>query len=302
MKIINDLKQFKKEDYCNFKNEVVAELEAIDFVRSIYQFGTVRHPGISDLDLLIIFADDVDYVTARNQIYNLIMSFENASYLIFHSPIFISVQDVKYAKIFHTMENLKCLYGHEFDFSDKTEFNNILSNYWNLYFYQVFLELFAKKQSSKRFFLLVINNVTKTLQYNDLYLGTDLSARLFVTVEELREKCMKDIDSDISLEAEHLLMEAYRVMCEHEGALNKHISHELCVVCDLLNRKIFIASNKIKIINFKFLKIFLLPVRFFLFRKEYSRIIKKECKGNGLSKKEFLKIRQRVGAMKFLGL
>ena len=44
--------------YTSSIEQVVAELSNRPDVVSIYQVGSVKHPGISDVDLRVVFADD----------------------------------------------------------------------------------------------------------------------------------------------------------------------------------------------------------------------------------------------------
>lgn len=54
-------KRLTREDYKRASHRMVNRLSEIDGVRTIYQVGSVRHPGISDLDLLVVFDNEAVY-------------------------------------------------------------------------------------------------------------------------------------------------------------------------------------------------------------------------------------------------
>ncbi|WP_456439459.1 hypothetical protein [Psychroserpens sp.] len=61
MKIIDIPKEYALEDYNNAMNRQVECFAKIDEVKSVYQIGGVSTPGISDIDLVVVFEDDYNF-------------------------------------------------------------------------------------------------------------------------------------------------------------------------------------------------------------------------------------------------
>jgi hypothetical protein len=58
MKLIDLPRSCEKQLYCSTVDKIVTRLSTQPYVDAIYQVGNVRHPGISDIDLLVVVHDD----------------------------------------------------------------------------------------------------------------------------------------------------------------------------------------------------------------------------------------------------
>ena len=85
-------------------------LKTISGVSSIYQIGSVTTPGISDIDLLVIFKDNFyffeDMMKDNNEI---------EKYLFTHKSYGINIHNFKQSTKFTFFHNYKILYGKEYD-------------------------------------------------------------------------------------------------------------------------------------------------------------------------------------------
>ena len=57
-KLIDKPKYIPLEEYNNLIEKVIVELSKEISIKSIYQIGSIKNPGISDLDLVCVFRDD----------------------------------------------------------------------------------------------------------------------------------------------------------------------------------------------------------------------------------------------------
>ena len=80
MFIIDRPKFIPEKDYSIAIKKIVNKLASSPGIHSIYQLGSITHPGISDIDLLVIFEDDYTYT--ENPLSNLT---KIEKYLFIHS-------------------------------------------------------------------------------------------------------------------------------------------------------------------------------------------------------------------------
>ncbi|TDU42889.1 hypothetical protein BXY82_0288 [Gelidibacter sediminis] len=58
LKLIDYPVEISNQEYQYLKNKLISELLAEDSVISVYQMGSVKHPGISDLDIICVFKNN----------------------------------------------------------------------------------------------------------------------------------------------------------------------------------------------------------------------------------------------------
>ena len=77
---------------------------------AFYQFGEIRTPGVSDIDLLIVVQDG-NWKQARREAKLLTRSSGLLSFLFPHEPLVVSESLVPYLPVFHTLENCRHIEG-----------------------------------------------------------------------------------------------------------------------------------------------------------------------------------------------
>jgi SAM-dependent methyltransferase len=109
--VVKDVQAVALEHYTNVIGQYVNHLKKFQFVKALYQIGTVKDPGISDIDLIVVVEDCLD-ILGMNQlsIYN---NHNNAliKYLFIHDIYLydtISFKNLPY-NIYY--DNLELLYG-----------------------------------------------------------------------------------------------------------------------------------------------------------------------------------------------
>ena len=110
MKIINDLKTLSIEDYDKCLCHIVDSLSKNKDIISIFQFGNVGFPGISDLDLLFVVDDYCRYSEVYAEINAAIEKSPNSSYCLYHPAIVVTHRQSQYLYLFHHQYFHKILY------------------------------------------------------------------------------------------------------------------------------------------------------------------------------------------------
>jgi|GEM_PF-5138052 len=300
MKLLNDLRKLSIEDYNNCIDFIVENLSEHNFINSVFQFGTIKSPGISDLDIMVVVNSLEDYKNKKNIIENIINSAPNADYCFHHGPIIICENDIKYLCFFHSTENLRCLWGNDLS-EEKIEYKfgktQILN--WNAFFYVTCLDmLFWEHAFSQRFFLLIINNLAMSIKNNDSLFNTSYYQDFKDKVDSLRVKCIEDLAGDYSLEANELLNRGIKIIQKQEITQNDGFGFDIIFEKD---KKIFISSKKLDIKRIKRHTFYLLPKRYFKARKEFLKEVKKIFP-NDKNFNEFFKMRGRFTGFKIIGL
>tara|TARA_B110000967_G_scaffold40066_1_gene39877 strand:+ start:101 stop:1063 length:963 start_codon:yes stop_codon:yes gene_type:complete len=94
------------EQYGNLKNKLVNQLLAHNSVLSVYQMGSVKEPGISDLDIICVFKNDSDcMLNLRKELSN------DEKKVLTHGIFGLEERDLKQAISFNLLSNLKFLGG-----------------------------------------------------------------------------------------------------------------------------------------------------------------------------------------------
>ena len=112
MKILNDLKFLSKQDYELVLKEFVENFTDEDV--SLYMFGSIKHPSISDLDLAIVYKEDIADKGLQDLIYKIKKFTDENSlkrYIFTHDILIYPKSIFSYIKYIHTVKNLKLLSG-----------------------------------------------------------------------------------------------------------------------------------------------------------------------------------------------
>lgn len=111
VKFIDKIKYYP---YQNYKSAISKYLDNIplDGIKSIYQVGSIRNPGISDIDLLIVFKDLKRDLFEK---YSVDRLSEENHYLFSHNPLLMDMATFKNLNLWFPFFDLKNLYGENVD-------------------------------------------------------------------------------------------------------------------------------------------------------------------------------------------
>lgn len=110
MKIIDYPKAHTIEDYKSAIDSHVQEFSKVDGVIAVYQIGGVSTPGISDIDLVVVFEDQYKYDKNPR-----LINSSTGNYLFTHGLYGASLSHFKESLKFTFFHNHKLLYGETFE-------------------------------------------------------------------------------------------------------------------------------------------------------------------------------------------
>lgn len=117
LKFIDYPPEISIAEYENLKSKLTNQLIENDSVLSVYQMGSVRHPGISDLDIICVFKNG----SQCHKNFRLDLNADEKNILT-HGVFGIEEQDLTQSMSYNLISNLKFLGGKDLDL-DKAEVN-----------------------------------------------------------------------------------------------------------------------------------------------------------------------------------
>ena len=115
MKLISYPKVIAKSDYKSLTNEIISVLDSHEVALSIYQMGSVKDPGISDLDLICVFKEDVSFPdNIRENLTN------HQKQILTHGVFGCNQKNINQAIDYGCFSNLNHLYGQDLNLDKKT--------------------------------------------------------------------------------------------------------------------------------------------------------------------------------------
>ncbi len=82
------LKRVEREEYAATLKKYAGSLEGEEGVKAVYQAGSVRHPGISDLDVLVVLGNEPKRFTWKRHSFTRMDSL--SQYIMMHEPFVVS--------------------------------------------------------------------------------------------------------------------------------------------------------------------------------------------------------------------
>lgn len=269
-RIINDLENLSFYDYKVCLETVVYKLKAFDFIKSIYIFGDINYPSISDIDMLIVVDCNDNYDEKKKFIKKTIADTPNGKYCFWHEPIIISESDVKFIPIFHTINNIQLIHGYDYKsrfIRTKREYRKLLQKQLDIYYFMITLELKQVYNVSKRLLLLLLNNIAFSLKANNSpnYINYQLK------VNQLRQKVMEDINTRVDKELQCLL----KLGIEYYNNLHKKECNCLFLKYIRLGKTHFLIFFYNKILRLKIKRFIfnIFPASFYIYMEKYKSFI-----------------------------
>lgn len=150
MRIVDFPQKYHEDAYHQAIGKQVDELSKISGVKSIYQIGGISTPGISDIDLVVVFEDGFKYN------FNPKLNNDNiGNYLFTHGLYGASETYFKESLKYTFFHNFNLLYGDEFDLNNTTSESN---------------QVILKKQIALEFLFKMYINLVVQKSYNTIKL------------------------------------------------------------------------------------------------------------------------------------
>ena len=95
-------------------DKIVDSLKGEDSIRSIYRLGNVNHPGISDIDIVVLFKDESKCSLNPDEFLNF-----NDKYLVTHELFGASEDQFRKVIQYSFWDNLNCIWGEPINLGPK---------------------------------------------------------------------------------------------------------------------------------------------------------------------------------------
>ncbi|OUS03487.1 hypothetical protein A9Q86_00820 [Flavobacteriales bacterium 33_180_T64] len=155
MRIVDIPQKFNEDAYYKVMDKQVEVLSKVKGVKSIYQIGGLSTPGISDIDLVVVFEDDFTYdLNPRSN------NSDIGNYLFTHGLYGASETHFKSCLKFTFFHNFRLLYGQDIDLKNHTKGSD-----QSLLKEQIALEFLFKMYVN-----LVVQKAYKTIKLRSLFL------------------------------------------------------------------------------------------------------------------------------------
>lgn len=180
--LINWPRFVARQEYEEVISDVVDQLSKTDGLKSVYQIGSVSSPGISDIDLLAIFDDNVRY--NENPLRNLS---DVGRYLFTHGINGMKYSHFEQAKRFTLYHNYVKLWGEDL-FNEGHEITNDEVKTLKVQIaIEFLLENLIARSVEKKYGIFSVRNLllsVKAIKYDLEFLGVN-KGRLYDLVEKI---------------------------------------------------------------------------------------------------------------------
>jgi len=168
--VADDLKPLAPADYDRAIALFVEAMAVHPGVRFLGQFGTVSTPGVSDLDLLVVAADE-HYRAVCDQAFRVVQNVPNGPYLFWHPPAVIPLSLLPVTPAFHSLGHLRPLHGHvPLPAECTAPLSAIRTVLWSSYFWSSVLSL-SRGRPGLRQLLLLLGNIAQSIGWDYHALG-----------------------------------------------------------------------------------------------------------------------------------
>lgn len=193
---------------------------------AVYQFGAIRTPGVSDIDLLIVVNDE-HWKQAREIAQTIISSSGSLYYLFAHEPLTICQSLLPHIRLVHTLENIKFLSGSWDPIGQPGDLDQLTGDarlfrhaIWNSIM-RVSASAFEDATIGLRHSLVLVNNLLTSARRGNEFLSQPVAIPF--STEEMRAEVMST-----SLPNQDQLLKGYiRQVIEYLNTVDSLIDQDL---------------------------------------------------------------------------
>ena len=229
---------YSKNVYEEVINKQVRFLKKNKDIKSIFQIGGINTPGVSDIDLVVVFRDNTNYPFNPRKNFDII---EN--YLFTHNPFGISESDFKRSQDYSFFHNYKLLHGVELNV--KNNLDGAMQKELKVQIaLEYFLRMYINLVMQKEYQVIKIRSLflhLKALLYDFEFMDIEDSIILNLIKDgiSLRENWFKDENTQLVEKWFYDFYEDYEKFIEH--LFDSYILHS--------NQKSFYTSKTVKVIK-----------------------------------------------------
>ncbi len=167
------------ESYENSIQMMTECLAKVPGVISVYQIGGLSSPGISDIDMVVVFEDEIScHHDPRRQQNDI------GKYLFTHRLFATSISLFKQSQSYTFFHNFKLIYGKDLNAANHGEGSDVLQRQWA---YEFLIKMFINMAVSREYGIYKVRNLLltgKALLYDIDFLGVEAPELMFY-VEEI---------------------------------------------------------------------------------------------------------------------
>lgn len=244
--LIKEIQSLKAHDYV----EAYARLETFatqdDRLLMLGQFGEVRNPSISDLDIFVCYKDE-GFIDSRQKLIKFVRSDSILNYLCSHDPLIIPLSMLRYLPLLHTVYGIRLSFNRSPEVllaKSDSGYGGFLNVIWATSLIPAVVAVLAEPaQCGDRYKLLLLKNVHQSIANFDALSGAlerslelrnkvvNGQAGIFEIDSEFREAVLillKTMDEKVDIgQLSPIKGKAYKVSPNVTFALAEHSGFEL---------------------------------------------------------------------------
>ncbi len=193
--IYPDVPRMNTQSYVEARDDYVSQLRTVvNPSCSFYQFGEIRTPGVSDLDLMIVCEDKV-WGNVLDAAHRLVRTRGIYKFVFMHDPVVIGNSALPHFRHIHTLKNIAHLHGpknkclEEGSVDPEIECTGRLLRHvlWSTFMRNAAMDLDGRNIGMRRFLVLLGNMIQSAISVNCLL---KVPLALPFTVAEIRNKIL----------------------------------------------------------------------------------------------------------------
>jgi len=195
VQIHKDVLPLRHNDYSATLSNYVREISGAPGVVAVFQFGEISHPGISDLDLLVVVSDDVAPSTLQ-KIVAATRANPTSEYLFAHPPVVVPRVCAGQVAYIHSLDHLRQVWGERIDFerpaADERPYLSLAEYIDFTFAVRTVLRAGQGKEASLRWLLLLLKSCVRSLRLASAITDQPHASRLAYHVGRLRDQCLEN--------------------------------------------------------------------------------------------------------------
>jgi hypothetical protein len=107
---------YTKKEYEEEIGRYAENLKQNESVVSVYRAGSIKYPGLSDIDIVIVLKDECTFPFAEYSV----LTTEKRKYLFLHEPFVVPESLASSMAVLYPLQNAQCIWGKRFAFRKPT--------------------------------------------------------------------------------------------------------------------------------------------------------------------------------------
>jgi hypothetical protein len=195
---------------------------------AIYQFGKIRTPGVSDIDLAIIVSDE-DWLRASQVAEQVLSGDDRLNYLFTHEPVVVCESMLPHLACFHSLENCRRVAGQADPLATSPAALSEGARLMRQAVWSSFMRVagwkLAKPEIGLRRVLILLHNLLATAVHTNAWLANPIT--LPFTTEMVREQILQAGGDKRETMCHEFIERTWTVLDEVDSLLDTELSARL---------------------------------------------------------------------------